>query len=165
MKIEPTPLDELFIDGFTNDQIYHQLDLRASVISSLVEKLVDASDATDIPEDDDDDDDESDDSINNNIEDEEDIDLDNLSPEEIQALKDEGLLDDDEDDDDDEEEDSDEESESEDDDDPTIGEISYQQLNDVGGTAIVRMMRMIQPPPSKKRLKRMFGAWMMLSFL
>lgn len=130
MKIEPTPLDELFIDGFTNDQIYHQLDLRASVISSLVEKLVDASDATDIPEDDDD---ESDDSINNNIEDEEDINLDNLSPEEIQALKDEGLLDDDEDDDDDDEdEDSeDEESESEADDDPTIGEISYQQLNDV----------------------------------
>lgn len=120
MKIDATPLDELFIDGLNDDQIYHQLDLRAKVMCDLVERLVDASDSTDIPDEDD---------IEGEEEEEEDVDLDDLSPEEIEALKAEGLLDDDASDDD-EDNDSSSQSASDDENDPTIGEISYQKLND-----------------------------------
>ncbi|TIA87809.1 hypothetical protein E3P99_02933 [Wallemia hederae] len=131
MQIEETPLDELFVDGFNDDQIYHQLDLRAQTMCDLVERLVDAANpaeqmASEPGSDEEGIEDEEE-------EEEEDIDLENLSPEEIEALRAEGLLDEGDSDGgsyDDYDEESQEEDEDDDDDDPTIGEISYQKLND-----------------------------------
>ena len=130
LQLNQTPLDALFIDGFKDDQIWHQLDLRAKVMCGVVEKLVDAND--DIDEDVDEEG-EGEDLDDINGEDEE-IDLNNLSPEEIQALKDEGFefdgSDDDQIDDDDDQSQDDNENEEEDDDDSQVGEISYQKLRD-----------------------------------